>query len=122
MGKGDKKTRRGKIFMGSFGVKRPRNKKVNPVIVSKTKEVITPAKKEVKEPEVVEQIIAVPEVTEVADVNITEKPKEKTKKETVKKDKIKEEKEEKTEKPKKEKTDTKEKTAKKPTSKNKKEE
>ena len=27
MGKGDKKSRRGKIFMGSYGVRRPRNKK-----------------------------------------------------------------------------------------------
>jgi 30S ribosomal protein S31 len=27
MGKGDKKTGRGKIFMGSFGVTRPRKKK-----------------------------------------------------------------------------------------------
>ena len=31
MGKGDKKSRRGKIFMGSYGVKRPRNKKGNAV-------------------------------------------------------------------------------------------
>lgn len=27
MGKGDKKTRRGKIIKGSYGVKRPRDKK-----------------------------------------------------------------------------------------------
>ncbi len=27
MGKGDKKTRRGKLFMGSYGVRRLRNKK-----------------------------------------------------------------------------------------------
>jgi 30S ribosomal protein S31 len=27
MGKGDKKTRRGKLFQGSFGVRRPKNKK-----------------------------------------------------------------------------------------------
>lgn len=28
MGKGDKKTRRGKIFMGSFGISRPKKSKV----------------------------------------------------------------------------------------------
>jgi 30S ribosomal protein S31 len=35
MGKGDKKTRRGKLFMGSYGVRRPRNKKKTtaPVVV-----------------------------------------------------------------------------------------
>lgn len=32
MGKGDKKTRRGKIFMGSYGVTRP-GKKVKPAAV-----------------------------------------------------------------------------------------
>ena len=36
MGKGDKKTRRGKITMGTFGVRRPR-KKTKPVIVVKKK-------------------------------------------------------------------------------------
>ncbi len=29
MGKGDKKTRRGKIWKGTFGKKRPRKKKLN---------------------------------------------------------------------------------------------
>jgi 30S ribosomal protein S31 len=29
MGKGDKRTRRGKIFAGSFGKTRPKHKKVN---------------------------------------------------------------------------------------------
>lgn len=29
MGKGDRKTRRGKIFMGSYGVTRPRKKRKN---------------------------------------------------------------------------------------------
>ncbi len=34
MGKGDKKSRRGKLFSGSFGVRRPRKKKkvIAPVI------------------------------------------------------------------------------------------
>ena len=35
MGKGDKKSRRGKIILGSFGVRRPRKKKT--IIISKTK-------------------------------------------------------------------------------------
>jgi len=34
MGKGDKKTKRGKISMGSYGVRRPR-KKSTPVIIAK---------------------------------------------------------------------------------------
>jgi ribosomal small subunit protein bTHX len=34
MGKGDKKTRRGKLFLGSFGVTHPKNKKKKvPVVV-----------------------------------------------------------------------------------------
>jgi len=36
MGKGDKKTRRGKITMGSFGVRRPR-KRNKPVVVVEVK-------------------------------------------------------------------------------------
>ncbi|HAH58931.1 MAG TPA: 30S ribosomal protein THX, partial [Bacteroidales bacterium] len=31
MGKGDKKTKRGKIIMGSHGVRRPRKKSTSPV-------------------------------------------------------------------------------------------
>ncbi|MEO9021125.1 MAG: 30S ribosomal protein THX [Ginsengibacter sp.] len=31
MGRGDKKTKKGKIFMGSFGKSRPVTKKVKPV-------------------------------------------------------------------------------------------
>ncbi len=36
MGKGDKKTRRGKIFMGSYGISRPRNGKKAAIVVPKT--------------------------------------------------------------------------------------
>jgi 30S ribosomal protein S31 len=32
MGKGDKKTRRGKIILGSYGVRRPRKKNDKPVM------------------------------------------------------------------------------------------
>jgi len=47
MGKGDKKTRRGKLFMGSYGVRRPRNKKKITVKVVEVVEV-APAPVEVK--------------------------------------------------------------------------
>ncbi len=40
MGKGDKKTKRGKITMGSFGVRRPR-KKTKPFVVVKKKATTT---------------------------------------------------------------------------------
>ncbi len=46
MGKGDKKTKRGKIILGSSGIKRPKNKKkILPSIVAQK-----PIKKEVAEP------------------------------------------------------------------------
>lgn len=37
MGKGDKKTKKGKIVKGSFGVRRPKKKKVQEVASKKTK-------------------------------------------------------------------------------------
>jgi len=40
MGKGDKKTKRGKITMGTFGVRRPR-KKTKPFVVVKKKATTT---------------------------------------------------------------------------------
>lgn len=48
MGRGDKKTKKGKIFMGSFGVVRP--KKANTVVNKeiKTKKTESKVKKEVK--------------------------------------------------------------------------
>jgi 30S ribosomal protein S31 len=46
MGKGDKKTKRGKIFQGSFGVRRPKDK-----VPAADKAALRTAKpKEVKEP------------------------------------------------------------------------
>jgi len=39
MGKGDKKTRKGKIFMGSYGITRTRNKKKSVVVINKKKAV-----------------------------------------------------------------------------------
>lgn len=53
MGKGDKKSRRGKIARGTYGVRRPRKteKKYIPTSrpVAKTKEVITPVTEEIIE-------------------------------------------------------------------------
>ncbi len=50
MGKGDKKTRRGKLFSGSFGVLRARKKKSGFSVISSTKKVVaekvTPAVEE----------------------------------------------------------------------------
>jgi 30S ribosomal protein S31 len=43
MGKGDKKTRRGKLFQGSFGVRRRKNKAGKGVRAVKAKEVIAVA-------------------------------------------------------------------------------
>ena len=45
MGKGDKKSRKGKIFMGTYGVTRPR--KTNKVIVIAKKKKAEPTKGEV---------------------------------------------------------------------------
>ncbi|MBN9351001.1 MAG: 30S ribosomal protein THX [Chitinophagaceae bacterium] len=47
MGKGDKKTKKGKIFMGSFGNKRPAGKK-KPVIQAADKPAEKPAGKSKK--------------------------------------------------------------------------
>jgi len=40
MGKGDKKTRRGKLFSGSYGVQRPRKRRLNFSVVSTTKKTL----------------------------------------------------------------------------------
>jgi ribosomal small subunit protein bTHX len=37
MGKGDKKTKRGKLFMGSYGVSRPKKTDAKPVVKTDTK-------------------------------------------------------------------------------------
>ncbi len=44
MGKGDKKTRRGKITMGTFGVRRPRKRNKPVVVVTAKKKTKAPAK------------------------------------------------------------------------------
>jgi ribosomal small subunit protein bTHX len=55
MGKGDKKTKRGKIVLGSYGVRRKR--KANKAVFTKVdKEAKKVAKKVVKEVEIVEDV------------------------------------------------------------------
>jgi len=54
MGKGDKKTKRGKITRGSYGNKRPRKTSVSYVAPAK------PAKKAVKKEEIVEKEVKTP--------------------------------------------------------------
>jgi 30S ribosomal protein S31 len=52
MGKGDKKTKRGKIIMGSYGVRRPKKKgsQFQPPVEKKTqKKKSTPEKAEIEE-------------------------------------------------------------------------
>ena len=81
MGKGDKKTRRGKIISGTYGVLRPRKKKsafTAPVKTSKLKEpkqVEEKAKVEkVEKPQPVEEVVK--EVVEKKEVVKAESPKE----------------------------------------------
>lgn len=40
MGKGDKKTKRGKIIMGSYGVRRPKKVSLAPIPVKKAKKIV----------------------------------------------------------------------------------
>ncbi len=47
MGKGDKKTRRGKIILGSYGVRRPR-KKNNKAEIKHVKEIVVKETKDKK--------------------------------------------------------------------------
>ena len=58
MGKGDKKSRRGKIVLGSFGVRRPRKKSYTPSV----KEVRVTIENEPKGEKVVKEIKEVKEI------------------------------------------------------------
>ena len=49
MGKGDQKSRRGKISVGTYGVRRPRKKTKTTIPVSKAKPVVEKAKKPIVE-------------------------------------------------------------------------
>ena len=70
MGKGDKKTKRGKIFMGSFGVKRPRNNEKPVVIVKKEKATVKKAAEPVEVVEIINQPIENIEVISVKETAI----------------------------------------------------
>jgi ribosomal small subunit protein bTHX len=91
MGKGDKKTKRGKIIIGSYGVRRPRQKKkTNPPVKSapaKTEVIKAPVREVpfVEEPvkTILEPVIQVAEKKTVAKPKKTEKA---AGKETVKKE------------------------------------
>lgn len=76
MGKGDKKTRRGKIIMGSYGVRRPR-KKTKPIVVAKKKP-SAPAKATADKPKTKPKAVSKPKAT--AKPKVTAKPKAKAKK------------------------------------------
>ncbi len=64
MGKGDKKSRRGKIILGTYGVRRRRKKADKPEI----KQVTKPKEKELKDKKPLKEKKAVPEVKEVIEV------------------------------------------------------
>lgn len=93
MGKGDKKTRRGKIILGSFGVRRPRKNNIKPAVKPE---------KDVRAKE--EKTAVVKEVKETKPSRPAgEKPATKSPKPAKEKKEIKEEKAEKEQKPRKEK-------------------
>lgn len=90
MGKGDKKTRRGKIFMGSYGIRRPRKKakpsvkSAEPLIETKLKDK-KPARIKKQEPEIplaepvsaeLQTVAGANEVTEVKKTKPVKKSKE----------------------------------------------
>jgi 30S ribosomal protein S31 len=91
MGKGDKKTKRGKIIMGSFGVRRPKRRKQT--VVAKIKPVVAKSKvvkaeeaevvKEKKKPVVKKAAIEKKEVAVIAtpEKKTTRKPAKKETKE-----------------------------------------
>lgn len=89
MGKGDRKTRRGKIFRKSYGNYRLAKSHKAKVVVEEKPEVIEP---EVQPKEVVETIVeAAPKVKKVAPKKTAEPKKETVKKESVKKEAAKKE-------------------------------
>ncbi len=64
MGKGDKKTRRGKIILGTYGVRRRRKKENKPEI----KQVVVVKGKEPKDKKPLKEKKEVPEVKEIIEV------------------------------------------------------
>lgn len=82
MGKGDKKSRRGKIILGSYGVSRPRSSKKSMVKVETTPVEVTEKVKKVSEKPKAEPKPKVAKAVEVAvnDAEVAAKPKKVTKK------------------------------------------
>ncbi len=79
MGKGDKKTKRGKIVRGSFGVRRRKNKKTagSPLSVKKENATTTkeaPVKAKVEETKVTDAVIEKKTKTEQTEKKITKEP------------------------------------------------
>jgi len=84
MGKGDKKSRRGKITLGTYGVRRPRKKVDMPVI----KPVVIVKEKESKEKKVINEAVEAKVIAETTDVKVVkDKPEQKVTK-TVKAKKV----------------------------------
>ena len=78
MGKGDKKSRRGKIILGSYGVRRPRKGHDKPVVKS-VKEIVVKEpkdKKPLKEKKEPKEVVAAKEIIEISEVKAPVKPKE----------------------------------------------
>lgn len=73
MGKGDKKTRRGKIIIGTFGVRRRRKKEAAKDI----KPLVATQEKEIKEKKTVKVKAEVKEPKAAAEIKETKVPKEK---------------------------------------------
>ena len=82
MGKGDKKSRRGKIILGTFGVRRRRNKSGKPEasIVKNIKEKIADDIKPVKEKKVIKEEKTVKHRRNSSGKNRSERTKELSKK------------------------------------------
>ena len=72
MGKGDKKSRRGKIIIGSTGVRRPKNKPKAVVVVAEVAKVKKVAEKAKPEPKVKAKVAesVVEAATEIADAPV----------------------------------------------------
>jgi len=77
MGKGDKKTRRGKIFMGSYGISRPRKPSGSPFISKSARRIVPiaipePVKTEIKPK--LEVKIEQPKIVEAVSAPVIETP------------------------------------------------
>jgi 30S ribosomal protein S31 len=74
MGKGDKKSRRGKIILGSYGVRRPRKGHEKPV-VKPVKEIVVKEPKDKKPLKEKKEVAETKEIVEINEVKVQVKPK-----------------------------------------------